>query len=184
MMKHEKILNQLVQEAEKDPNTLGLLLFGSMAKGNHRKDSDIDVVTILRTNNPGSGVKNRFIDGIKVGNIYLTYEILMDSIKSVPYLLHPLGDAKILLDRGELVEPMLNRIQAYFAQHQEIEDEWNGYYQQLREEKEQYGYEQTTIIDVWNELEQRHSNGKTKRHFFNAFYFTSPGIFSVLKKFL
>jgi len=184
MMKHETILNQLVLKAEKDPNTLGLLLFGSMAKGNHRKDSDIDVVTILSTYNPGSGVKNRFIDGIKVGNIFLTYEILMDSVKSVPYLLHPLGDAKILLDRGGLVGPLLNQIRGYFAQHQEIEDEWNGYYQQLKLEKEQYGYEQTTIIDVWNELEQRHSNGKTKRRFFSAFYFTNRGIFSVLKKFL
>jgi len=183
-MKHEKILRKLVTNAEKDPNTLGFLLFGSMANGSHRKDSDIDVITILRTNTPASGVKNSFIDGIKVGNIFLTYDVLINSIESVPYLLHPLGNAKLLFDRGGLIEPLLIHIRGYFTEHQEIEGEWNGYYEQLKKEKVKFGYEKTTIIDVWNELEQRHSNGKTKRRFFNAFYFTNPGIFSLLKKFL
>jgi predicted nucleotidyltransferase len=183
-MKHEEILNQLVADAESDANTLGFLLFGSMANSTHHKDSDIDVITILKTNRPASGVKNTFIDGIKVGNIFLTYEVLIHSIETVPYLLHPLGNAKLLFDREGSIEPLLDRIQSYFAEHQEIEAEWNGYYEQLREEKAEFGYEQTTIVDVWNELELRHSNGKTKRRFFNAFYLSNPRIFSVVKKFL
>ena len=63
-------------------------------------------------------------------------------------------------------------------------DEWNGYYRLLKEEKAQFGYEKTTIVDVWNELEKRHSGGKIKRRFFYAFYLTNPRIFSLLKRFL
>jgi len=183
-MKHEEILRQLVAEAESDPNILGFLIFGSVATGTHREASDIDVITVLRTNRPASGLNNTVIDGIKVGNIFFTYGVLIHGVETVPYLLHPLGGAKLLFDREGMIKPVLERIRVYFADHPGIVDEWNGYYQQLREEKAQFGYEKTTIIDVWNELEKRYSGGKTKRRFFSSFYMSSPRIFSVLKRFL
>ncbi len=183
-MKHEEILKQLVIQAEKDANNLGFLVFGSVATGTHREDSDIDVITVLRTNKPTSGINNIMVEGIKVGTIYFTYDVLIHSIETVPYLLHPLGEAKLLYDHEGMISPLLDRIQAYFANHPEIVDEWNAYYQQLKEEKAQFGYEKTTIVEVWNELETRYSDGKTKRQFFNAFYLTNPTIFSILKKFL
>ena len=183
-MKHEMILKQLVAEAGKDANVLGLLVFGSVATNTHRENSDIDLITIFQMNKPTSGIDNSYIEGIKVGTIFFTYAILLHSIKTVPYLLHPLGGAKLLIDREDTIRPILEEIQIYFANHPEIENEWHNYYQQLKEEKAQFGYEKTTIIDVWNELENRYSGGKTKREFFNAFYLTNPRIFSVLKRFL
>ena len=69
MMKHDKILKQLVANTEKSPNILGFLLFGSVATGTQREDSDIDIITVLRTSKPTSGINNTPIDGIKVGNI-------------------------------------------------------------------------------------------------------------------
>jgi hypothetical protein len=174
----------LVTEAKGDPNTLGFLVFGSVATGTQQENSDIDVITILQTNRPTSGLTNTAINGIKVGNIFFTYDILVHSVETVPYLLHPLGGAQLLFDRQGMIEPMLQRIRIYFIDHPEIADEWNGYNQLLREEKDQFGYEKTTIVDVWNELEKRHSGEKTKRRFFSAFYLTSPSIFSVLKRFL
>jgi predicted nucleotidyltransferase len=183
-MKHDGILRQLIAEAEKDPNNLGFLVFGSVATGTHREDSDIDVIKVFQTNKPTSGIDDTLVDGIKVGTIFFTYDILLHSIKTVPYLLHPLGSAKLLFDRENMIKSLLEKIQLYFAHHPEIANEWNEYYRQLREEKEQFGYEKTTIIDVWNELEKRYSGGRTKRHFFSAFYLTNPRIFSVLKRFL
>ena len=107
---------------------------------------------------------------------------MLHSIENVPYLLHPLGDAKLLFDRDGRVKPVLERIRNYYISHPEILDEWNKYYKLLKEEKAQFGYEKITIVDVWNELEKHSSNGKTKRRFFNAFYMTNPLIFSLLKK--
>jgi hypothetical protein len=99
-------------------------------------------------------------------------------------LLHPLGEAKLLFDRDGKIEPLLQKVREYYVNHPELVEDWNKYYELLKEEKTQFGYEKTTIIDVWNELEKRYSGGKTRRRFFNAFYMTNPYIFSLLKKLL
>ena len=183
-MEHEQILEQLLVKAESDMNTLGFLVFGSVASGTHHEESDIDTMTILRNQKPSSGIENTMIDGIKVGNIFFTYEILTRSVNTVPYLLHPLGNAKLLFDRENTIKLLLKKIKDYFGGNPEIENEWNRYYNQLKEEKMRFGYEKTTIIDVWNELENCYSGGKIKRPFFNSFYLTNPFIFSLVKRFL
>ena len=183
-MKHDQILEKLLADAKRDPNTLGFLVFGSVASGTHHEKSDIDVMTILREHKPSSGIENTVVDGIKVGNIFFTYKVLTHSVGTVPYLLHPLGNARLLFDRENAIEPLLKKINGYFLENPEIEREWDGYYKQLKEEKKQFGYEKTTIIDVWNELEKRYSGGKIRRSFFNSFYFTNARIFSLLKRFL
>ena len=183
-MKHAKILKQLVADAERSPNILGFLLFGSVATGTQREDSDIDIITVLRTSKPTSGIDNTPIDGIKVGNIYFTYEILDHSVATVPYLLHPLGEAQLLFDREGNIQPLLEAIKAYYVDHPEMVAEWNRYYALLKQEKAEYGYEKTTIVDVWNEFEKRYSGGRIKRRFFSSFYMTNPFIFSLLKKLL
>ena len=134
-MKHNELLEELVAEAESDPNTLGFLLFGSVATGTHREDSDIDVITALQTNKTASGISNTMMDDIKVGNIFFTYDVLAHSVETVPYLLHPLGEAKLLFDREGTIEPLLEGIRAYFAEHPEMVAEWDDYYALLREEK-------------------------------------------------
>ena len=181
-MKHEEILRGLVSDTESNSNVLGFLLFGSVAAGTHHEDSDIDVITILRTNKPASGINNTWVDGIKVGAFFLTYDVLVHSVETVPYLLYPFGEAKLLFDRDGRIKNLLGGIRKYYADHPEIVSEWNGYYTQLRQEKAQFGYEKTTIVEVWNELEKRYSGGKIKRCFFNSFYMTKPLVFSLLKK--
>ena len=183
-MKHDQILEQLLSDAESNLDILGFFIFGSVASGTHRVDSDIDTITVLRENKPTSGIDNTPVEGVKVGNIYFTYEILVHSVETVPYLLHPLGEAKLLFDREGNVQPLIDKIRGYFVDHPEVVDQWNSYYELLKEEKAQFGYEKTTIVDVWNELEKRYSNGKIKRPFFNSFYMTNPLIFSLLKKLL
>ena len=183
-MKHEQILEQLLVKAGSGFNTLGFLVFGSVASGTHHEKSDIDTMTILRNHKPSSGIEKTMINGIKVGNIFFTHEILTRSINTVPYLLHPLGNAKLLFDREKTIKPLLKKITSYFDENPEIKNAWSRYYKQLQEEKKQFGHEKTTIIDVWNELEKRYSEGKIKRPFFNSFYLTNPILFSLLKRFL
>jgi predicted nucleotidyltransferase len=69
-MKHEQILEQLLTEAKSDPNTLGFLVFGSVASGTHHEKSGIDVITVLRNQKPSSGLENTLIDGTKVGSMF------------------------------------------------------------------------------------------------------------------
>jgi len=72
-LKHEIILKQLLEEAESNPNTLGFLVFGSVATGTQTEQSDIDTLAVLRKSKPSSGIKNTLIDGIKVGNMFFTH---------------------------------------------------------------------------------------------------------------
>jgi predicted nucleotidyltransferase len=181
-MDHHAIVETLVTDARSDPNTLGFLLFGSVASGTHRPDSDIDTITVLHTSKPASGMINSKIDGIKVGNIFFTFDILAISAETVPYLLHPLASAKILLDRDGSVEGLLDKIDRYFEDKPALLEEWNEYYRKNKEEKAEFGYEKTTIVDVWNQLEKAHSGGRIRRKFFNSFYMTNSWVFGLLKK--
>ena len=182
-MKHEVILKQLLAEAESNPNTLGFLVFGSVATGTHTEQSDIDALTVLRKSKPSSGMRNTIIDGIKVGNMFFTHSILFQSIETVPYLLYPLANAKILFDRENTISPLLKEINEYYGKNPEVRNKWVNYFKRFKQEKAQFGYEKTTIIDVWNELEKEYT-GRSKRPFLNAFYLTNPTTFSLLKRFL
>lgn len=186
--KHIQVLKKLVEEAKTDANTLGYLVFGSVASGTHTEESDLDVITIFGNHTPTSGINKIMVDDIVVDSLYITFEVLAQSVHTVPYLLHPLGHAHLLFDRQNMIKPLLVQINDYFAEHPEIEIEWNRYIHQSNAIKMKTGCRASThgntIIDVWNQLERRHSNGTIKRPFFNAFYLTNPLIFSLVKRFL
>jgi hypothetical protein len=111
-------------------------------------------------------------------------EVLRTGTKTVPYLLYPVANAKILFDRENMITPLLEQINKYFNENTEVKAKWIAYYKQFKKEKAQFGYEKTTIIDVWNELEKEYSGGKIRRPFFNSFPFRNRLVFSILKRFL
>jgi hypothetical protein len=186
--KHIQILEALLKEAKSDPNTLGYMVIGSVANGTHHEKSDLDVITILRSHKPSSGINKMVVDSLVVDSLFMTQEVFTQSVETVPYLLHAMGNAKLLFDRENTVEPLLEDIREYFAGNPEIEGEWNRYFEESKENKVQTGCRASqngkTIIDVWNELEKRYSGGKIRRPFFNSFYLTNPYLFSLVKRFL
>ena len=182
-LKHNQILERLQSKAENDPNLIGFLVFGSVAAGTHHEKSDIDTISVLRENKSRSGLTDIEVDGIKVGDFYLTIDVLKHGVENVPYLLHPVMNARLLVDKENKIQPLMARIAEYYSAHPEVGQEWNGFYLQLREEKELYGYEKTTIVDVWNKLEAEHSNG-SRRRFFDAFYLRNQFVFGIVKRLL
>jgi predicted nucleotidyltransferase len=183
-MRHGSIVSSVLRREAVDPNVAGLFVCGSVATGTQRADSDIDLIEIVRTRRPGWGIANEWIDGVKVGTIVLTHDVLVRSVDTVPYLLHPLCDARLLLDRDGTVNSLQARIRRYFEEHPDVAAEWDERYRQLRAEKAQFGCERTTIIEVWNDLEREHSSGRARRPFFNAWYLTNPRLFALARRFL
>ena len=97
-MGHQAVLEKKVKKAGNDKNVLGLLLVGSVASGTHTEESDIDLKMIYRNHKRASGIKNQWVEGIKVQTIFFTFDTLIKSQETVPYLLHILCDAKVLID--------------------------------------------------------------------------------------
>jgi predicted nucleotidyltransferase len=185
--KHVHVLKKLLKEVKRDQNTLGYLVFGSVAAGTFNEKSDLDVITILKSSKPSSGIKKILVDDLVVDSLFMTEAVLIKSVNTVPYLLHTLTGAKLLFDREGSIKPLIENIRYYFRENTGIDNEWKNYIKQSNEIKSKTGCRASshgkTIIDVWNEIERRYSNGRIKRPFFNAFYFTNSFIFSLVKRF-
>jgi predicted nucleotidyltransferase len=162
----EEVLNKVVEQLKTNENLLGILLFGSLATGTHTWKSDIDLIFVYETHEPAAGLDNRFVDSIAVQYFFTTLETLIYNQESVPFLLHMFSEATILFDRYSSVAPVIHQLQRYFAAHPEVVEEWTCFKQLHQEEKNGPACAQTTIIQRWDELENKYSAGARKRTFF------------------
>ncbi len=162
----EEVLEKVVNQLKADENLLGILLFGSVASGTHTWKSDIDLIFVYQTHEPASGLVNQFMDRIAVQYFFTTLETLVENQEIVPYLLHMFSEAKILYDRHGSITPITERIKQYFVEHPEVVDDWLRFKELHQVEKKGPACAQTTIIQRWNELEEKYSGGIRKRTFF------------------
>lgn len=162
----ELVLQKMVHQAQEDENILGLLLFGSVVSNTHTWKSDIDLVLIYNKHEPDSGLIKYFLSGVVIDKFYATLENLITNQKTVPYLLHMFAEGKILFDRDGSVTPVIEALKKYFAQHPEIQEEWVQIKELHQVEKKGPQCAQVTIIDRWNQLEDKYSDGSRKRTFF------------------
>jgi len=165
-MLQEEILEKVVTDATGDENLTGILLFGSVASGTHTWKSDIDLIIVYQACQPESGVANILIDRVIVQYFFTSIDTLLENVENVPYLLHFFCRAKILFDRHGTFSPLVTRIEDYFSAHPEIEEEWARIEALHQEEKNGPACAQTTILQRWDQLEEKYSGGKPKRTFF------------------
>lgn len=162
----EEVLDKVVNQLKEDENLLGILLFGSVASQTHTWKSDIDLIYIYENHEPSYGLVNRFVDGIAVQYFFTTLDTLIQNQENVPYLLHMFSEAKILFDRHGSVTPIIDNIRQYFAANPEVDADWMRIKQLHQVEKKGPECAQTTIIQRWDELEDKYSGGVRKRTFF------------------
>ncbi len=128
--------------------------------------SDIDLIFIYDDYEPASGLVNYFVSGVEVQYFYATLDSLIENQKRVPYLLHMFSKGTVLFDRHGTVTPVVNEIKQYFAAHPEIEAEWAHIKELHQVEKKGPQCQEITIIQRWDELEDKYSGGVRKRTFF------------------
>lgn len=162
----EDVLDKVVTELKSDANLLGILLFGSVASGTQSWKSDIDLIFVYENHEPPSGLVNRWRDGIEVQYFFTTLDTLIENQASVPYLLHMFCDARLLFDRYGTVAPVVARLKQYFADHPDVAAEWLRLKELHQVEKKGPQCQQITIIQRWDEMEQKYSGGARKRTFF------------------
>lgn len=165
-MLQEEVLDKVVAQATRDENLIGILLFGSLAAGTHTWKSDIDLLFVYQTCLPNSGVANLIVDGVVVQYFFSSYETLVENQETVPYLLHMFCEGDILFDRQGTFTPVVEQLKDYYASHPEVEDEWTRLKELHQVEKKGPVCAQTTILQRWDELEEKYSGGSLKRTFF------------------
>jgi predicted nucleotidyltransferase len=165
-MLQKEVLGAVVAQARKDQNVVGILLFGSLATGTHTWKSDIDLIIVYQACQPESGVANILIDRVIVQYFFTSIDTLLENVENVPYLLHFFCRAKILFDRHGTFSPLVTRVEDYFSAHPEIEEEWVRIEALHQEEKNGPACAQTTILQRWDQLEEKYSGGTRRRTFF------------------
>lgn len=98
---------QKIKSLEKNDHYLGAFIFGSVARGDANKHSDLDVKVIVREDNPCKNINHPFIDGVKLDITFISYEQLVQAAEKeqkggrVPMIL----ESMIVFDKtGKLEE--------------------------------------------------------------------------------
>jgi predicted nucleotidyltransferase len=167
-LKQQEVLGKVLAQMKADEMLLGALLFGSVASGTHKWQSDIDLIFIYERHDPPAGVVDRFVDGVLVQYFYATLDTVIENLQTVPYLLHIFCNGRLLYDRDGTVAPVIDQIEQYFASHPEVEAEWARLKELHQVEKMSSECHQTTILQRWEELEAKYSGGVQKRTFFRT----------------
>ena len=128
--------------------------------------SDIDLIYLYQTHEPPWGLVEQFVDGILVQYFFTTLDTLVQNQEIVPYLLYMFCDGKILYDRDGSITRAVDKLKQYFEAHPEMENEWIRFKELHQEEKKGLECAQNTIIQRWDELEDKYSDGTRKRTFF------------------
>lgn len=100
------VTNAFVENLQPNDNVLGVILFGSWARGNSRPDSDVDLIVILRE---GYERKVEYLDNQAFEIVYTTAEGAMEHWqRNLNDAADLWGVANILYDREGVIE-MLQR---------------------------------------------------------------------------
>src|SRR5687767_7877113 len=95
------ITQQHIEELQQDPQVLGIIMFGSWARGNNRVDSDVDLLVIVQ-----EGFKRtvEYREGQAFEVTYITEQGAIEYWRSNPNDAVELWkDAKVLFERDERV---------------------------------------------------------------------------------
>lgn len=151
---HERLLDRLVDEARRDPELVALAVFGSVAAGRHRPDSDLDLLAVLVDHPEPWGIDKLERDGIEVDRVRFTARYLAQASAATPWLLHPFLGARVVHDPTGAVTPLIAGLRDWFAANPEVVEVWERHAAN-RQEDRRTGVCRTTLLDAVAELGRR-----------------------------
>ena len=127
----QKIVDEIVDEYKNNEHVIGVCVFGSVAAGKERSDSDVDLEAVTK-------------------NIW---EMMQ---KEYPYIFYTENN-KILFDKIGFVKEALNKSKKYLEDNIEVCDFWRKEYNLMRELKAS-GQKPKNFITICDEAETRFSS--------------------------
>jgi predicted nucleotidyltransferase len=160
MMKtlQEKIAEDVVEELKKDPFVVGIEIAGSLARGDIRPESDIDLGVISE-----SIETHQFIEEyrreIKIDMSIEPLSIFLQSVETHPFLLYTSFLSRIAYDPKGFLRLIHDKLEDYFENHPEIVEFWEDKLGQMKAAKMK-GEEQEGYRSVLDKAEMKFSEGK------------------------
>lgn len=106
MNKFKKVLNQVISEYELNENIIGLLLFGSLAKGTEHSRSDIDLMAICKETEDKT--TNKLYGEIAVQTIWRSKDDFRLKTSKQTRFTPASKSYKVLIDKDAWIEEFLN----------------------------------------------------------------------------
>jgi len=155
----QKIVDEILQEYKDKKEVTAICVFGSVAVGKERHNSDVDIQIVYKDNREWELFKEKRY-GIDIDFEVVTKRIHKMLIKKYPYLCYEvLKYHKILLDKEHFMSKIKNKLIKYYKQHPEIAEFWEKQYQQMRKDKNA-GSKPKSFIKVCDEAETLFSKHK------------------------
>jgi len=148
---HWEIVDELVKEYKKDKSVISINVFGSLAKGNERKDSDIDF-EIISTKGKKWKFSKKKIRRIEVDLVICPKEHLKYQVEKYPYLCYEYLDRKILYDPEGIMKNFKLKVKNYMKKHPEVVKFWKKKLKIMKENKAK-GQDPKEAIKSYDEAE-------------------------------
>jgi len=161
----EEIADEVIKELMKDPSIVGIEIAGSLASGDIRLDSDIDLGVISE-----SIETHQFIEehrrGIKIDISFEPLNMVVQSIETHPFLWYTTILSRIVYDPKCHLRQIHDKLEEYFENHPEVVEFWEDKRSQLKAAKMR-GEEQEGYRSVLDEAEIKFSEERRiTRNFF------------------
>lgn len=163
---HQKIVNEIVEEYTKDKSTLAITLFGSLARGEEREDSDVDIEIISEDAEKWELKQDEERYGIKIDLEICPKKHLLHQFEKYPYLCHDYLNQKIIYDPKGFMKDLKKKLKTYFDKHPEVVEFWEKKLKIMKKNKAK-GQDPKDAIKSYDEAEILFSDEhKITRDFF------------------
>ena len=146
---HQDILPDLIEDIQSYHDECAIVLIGSVAMGNERPKSDLDLNIFLPDEDsacqpsPYIGSDNRWqlkvkreVHGIRIDVAWETYEGLEQQLQGHgPAGCWPFSNGKILHDPNGVVQPYITTARTWFDQHADIRERIEAEYLKAKQKQ-------------------------------------------------
>jgi len=164
---HQKIVNEIVEKYKKQKSVVAITIFGSLARGEGRIGSDVDIEVISLK------IKNYYLHqkkkkyGINIDLELINPKDFKKITKDYPYLWYDYYKRhKIIYDPKKIIKKVINYLEGYFKKNPEIIEFWESKLSSMKKAKKK-GIKPENCYRIFDEAEIKFSKEhKVTRDFF------------------
>ena len=148
---HKRIVDEIIEEQKKNSKVIAINLFGSVAEGNERPDSDVDIEIIIDKGKEWKWFKqNRY--GVHIDFIECSKDHLLHQIEEYPYLCYGYLGEKVIYDPEGFMVEIKRKIEDYMDQHPKVVRFWENKLKIMKKNKAK-GQDPKDAIKSFDEAE-------------------------------